>query len=388
MSDSNRVQLRYIEETTWGAIPGTRDMQELRFTSEDLVYNVENIKSSEIRDDRQTTDLILTGASASGSINFELSYESYDDFLAGALWSDWSADLAISQDTIAATATGFTVSGDHFTNVSAGQWIKVAGFTGSSGENNGFYLVTVAGSSGGTLTTSPVPRSEGGAGATVTVNGSMLRNGTTEHSYSIERMLQDLDPDVFFPFTGMVVNTFALNVSSKAILTGNFGFIGEGASVSNTAMSTGDVTAATTTDVLAASADVANVLENNTAVDSCLVKELTVALNNNVRGLDAIGSTDVCDIAVGELDLTGTLNAYFKNKDLYEKYIDGTESSLSFRVADDDDNTYIFTFHRIKFETDPVTVGGSNQDIMDNMTWRALRHATYDCMIQIDKFAG
>jgi len=386
MSDSNRVQMRYVEEDDWGTTPPTRDLQELRIVSESLKHTIENVTSNEIRDDRQTTNLIQTGSSAAGDLAFELSYDSYDEFLEGALWSDWSVDLAISAATIAAAATGFTDSGAGFGSVVAGEWIKVAGFTGSSGENEGYYLVTAAAAA--TLTTSPAPASIEAVGATVTVKGSYLRNGTTEHSYSIERKLSELSPLVHFPYTGLVVNTFNVDVASKAVLTGSFGFIGQKGDVSATAMSSGSITDAGTTDPLNANANVANVLENDTAVATCLVNAMGFALNNNVRGLDAIGSTGNCDIGVGEVDLTGTLTAYFKNKDLYQKFLDATASSLSFRVADAAGNVYIFTFHNIKFSDDAPAAGGANTDIMDNLAWTALRHATYDCMIQIDKFAA
>ena len=79
MADTNRVQLKYIEETTWGTTPGTPTMTEIRMTSESLSYNIANIVSNEIRSDRQTTDLIQTGAEAAGGFNGELSYGSYDD---------------------------------------------------------------------------------------------------------------------------------------------------------------------------------------------------------------------------------------------------------------------------------------------------------------------
>jgi len=386
MSDSNRVQMRYVEEDTWGTTPATRDLQELRIVSESLKHTIENVTSNEIRDDRQTTDLIQTGSSAGGDVAFELSYDSYNDFLEGALWSDWSADLAISATTIAAAATGFTDSGAGFGSVVAGEWIKVAGFTGSSGENEGYYLVTAA--AAGTLTTSPVPPSIEAVGATVTVKGSYIRNGTTEHSYSIERKMSELSPLVHFPYSGMVVNTFNVEATSKAVLTGAFGLVGEEGSVSADAMSSGAITAAETTTPFNANANVANVLENDTAVSSCLVKGIGFSLNNNVRGLDAMGTTGNCDIGVGQIDLTGTFTAYFKNKDLYQKYLDGTESATSFRLTDADGNVYIFTFHRIKFSDDAPAASGSNTDTIDNLTWTALRHTTYDCMIQIDKFAA
>ena len=119
MSDANRIQLRYCEEDTWGTTPATRALQELRLTGESLSYNIANIVSTEIRDDRQVTDLIQTGAECGGGTNFELSYGTYDDFMEGALWSDWSADLAISEvSDIASTATGFSTIGTaNFDNI-------------------------------------------------------------------------------------------------------------------------------------------------------------------------------------------------------------------------------------------------------------------------------
>ena len=393
MSDANRIQLRYCEEDTWGTTPATRALQELRLTGESLSYNIANIVSTEIRDDRQVTDLIQTGAECGGGTNFELSYGTYDDFMEGALWSDWSADLAISEaDDMASTATGFSTAGTaNFDNISAGQWIKVGGFTANTNENNGYYLVTSVSATAGTLTTSPVPASVEAAAAskTITINGAMLRNGTTEHSYSIERYFADLSPSVYNAFTGMVVNQVNHSLAANSIVTGGFEFLGKSATAEATAMSSGAVTDATTTDVINAVANVANFLENNTAVTACLVQSLDFTLLNNVRGHSSVGQLGFCDIGVGQVDVTGTLNAYFRNKDLYDKYVAGTETSISFRVADAAGNAYIYTFHRVAFESDPGgQATGANTDIMENIGWRAIRDTTYDCTIQIDKFAA
>jgi hypothetical protein len=132
--------------------------------------------------------------------------------------------------------------------------------------------------------------------------------------------------------------------------------------------------------------NVANILENGVAIASCLMQSFYFSLGNNVRGLTSIGFAGNCDIGVGQIDVTGTLNAYFKDTALYTKYINGTETSISFRLTDIDGNSYIFTFPRIKFESDKQNAGSSNQDIVENIGWRAIRHLTYGCTIQIDKF--
>lgn len=392
MSDSNRIQVRFIQETTWGTTPATASMQELRLTGESLRFNIGNEVSREIRSDRQVSDLIQTGADCSGSLEWELSYGTYDAFMAAALFSDWSADINLSEaNSIAATATGFTSSGaeDHnFADIQPGQWIKVGGFTANGGENNGFYKVLAA--AAGTLTTSPAPASieAAAAGKTITVNGSMLRNGTTKTSFSLEKVYDDLSPKVYEAFAGMMVNQFSGAVQANSILTGTLEFIGKSASVGTGSMSSGSVTDATTTRVMNAVANVASIQEAGTEVSSGLVSSLNFSVNNNLRGQSAVGVLGFRGVGAGKMDVTGSLTVFFENEDLLAKYIAGTESSLSFQVGDIAGNVYIFTFHRVKFETSDQNAGGQDSDVMETLNWRSIRHATYDCQIQIDKFAA
>jgi len=367
-------------------------MQELRLTGESLRFNIGNETSKEIRSDRQISDLVQTGADCSGALNFELSYGTYDDFIAAALFSDWSADLGMSEtNTIAATATGFTSSGatgHDFADIQPGQWIKMGGFTANDGENNGLYKVLTA--AAGTLTTSPAPASieAASAGKTITVKGSMLRNGTTKDSFSLEKVYDDLSPKVYEAFVGMMVNQFSGAVQANSTLTGSFEFIGKSASVATAAMSSGSVTDASKTDVMNAVANVASIQEAGSEVSSGLVNSLNYSVNNNLRGQSAIGVLGFRGVGVGKMDVTGTIAVFFENKDLLAKYIAGTESSLSFRVSDTAGNIYIFTFHRVKFESSDQNAGGQDSDLMQTLNWRSIRHSTYDCQIQIDKFAA
>jgi hypothetical protein len=385
MSDSNRVLLSYIKETTWGTTPATAPPTEIRMTGESLSYDISNVTSSEIRDDRQVTDLIQSGASMTGGFNFELSYASFDDFIAGALFSTWSA----KKDTTSTVISVATSSGNQFvttvaTDISgivAGQWIRTSGFAAAT--NNGYHRVTAVATLSLTVSST---LTKVVAGATVTLEARYIRNGITESSFSIERKHSDLSPLVYFIFTGLVVNSMSLSLQASQIVTGSFDFVGEGATVGASAMTSGTLVDANDNTPLNAVSNVANVLENFTAVASCLIQSLDFTINNNLRGLTAIGALGNCDIGSGQVDITGTLNAYFKTKDLFDKYIAGTATSISFRLLDADGNAYIFTFPTVKFESDKANAGSSNQDIVENIGWRALRNATYNCMIQIDKF--
>lgn len=94
MSDANRTALRYVEESAFGAIPATPPFRDLRYTASSLAYTPNTVTSSEIRSDRQITDLVLVGFEASGNTNHEISFEAFDDLLEGAFFSDWSYKIS------------------------------------------------------------------------------------------------------------------------------------------------------------------------------------------------------------------------------------------------------------------------------------------------------
>lgn len=90
---SNRTALRAVRETVFGQTPATPVFQNIRYTGESLKRNIRNVTSDEIRADRATADLLQVGGDASGDINFEFSYDSFDEFLQGALCSSWTDNL-------------------------------------------------------------------------------------------------------------------------------------------------------------------------------------------------------------------------------------------------------------------------------------------------------
>jgi len=109
MTDTNRVSLSIVEESTWGTTPTSGAYKPVRSTGESLTFNVTNTQSDEIRADRNVADIIRTDASTSGDINFELSYagevssgvnHAFDDILEGVMCSDWNADVIKNGTTL------------------------------------------------------------------------------------------------------------------------------------------------------------------------------------------------------------------------------------------------------------------------------------------------
>jgi hypothetical protein len=391
MADSNLAQLAYRVESVYNeSFSAAHTMKLLRYTSESLSYDITNTSSQEIRSDRATADLIQTGAATSGGFNFELSATTFDDFLVGAMYSaGWSTQVAAATQSVTFSASASTLSITSTTNVTDGQWIQVKGLQSATSVDYFRVMDVASPTSLVVFSTLTLPYT----GTQCTVTGSVIRNGITEKSFGFEKKIAvntTTATNVFFQYMGMIVNQMSLSAKSDAVLTGSFDFMGASASVSDTTIIPAtSLTAATVTQVLNATSNVGGVFEGKptfTAIEGCLIQGIDINLNNNLRQIKGIGRKEACDVGVGECSVSGSLTAYFFSKAMYQKYLEGTETAIAFRVSDANHNGYIFTLPRLKIETDKTNIGGSNQDIMENMTYRALYDSFSNCQIQIDKF--
>ncbi len=146
-SETSQFDIYLVEESTFGAVPGTARGIELRVSSSDLVHETTTAVSTEIHQQRDVDDLIKTGHSVSGSTPGQLSLD--------AGWLK-VMELALSCDV---GAGAFRVVGDTAFQVvagstkivrAAGSWVedlfevgqvvRTRGFSNSG--NNGFFLVT------------------------------------------------------------------------------------------------------------------------------------------------------------------------------------------------------------------------------------------------------
>lgn len=85
MSDSNITALAFQLETAFGVAAVPVALRKLRFTKETLDHDKMTVESQDIREDRQTEEVIEVGVEAKGGFEFELAVGEYDEFFAAAL---------------------------------------------------------------------------------------------------------------------------------------------------------------------------------------------------------------------------------------------------------------------------------------------------------------
>jgi hypothetical protein len=114
-------------------------------------------------------------------------------------------------------------------------------------------------------------------------------------------------------------------------------------------------------------------------------QSLDFTINNNLRGVQAIGQMGNVSVSPGQLSVSGNMNAYFQDDTMYEKFVDGTEFSLSYEVIDENGDGYVFYFPRVAVGSSTMSAGGNDQDLVENMTWSALYSSTFETSVMINR---
>ena len=158
MSDTNRVGLRYAKtsRTVFPINPAPTVLDQLRYTgTPSLAFAPQTVQSAEIRSDRQVTDLALIGGQAGGDVDFELSAQAFDPFLASVVFSSWTDPPAVEGTTAISTivrTSGKTVVTTAASNAFlAGHVVKLSG-----GPEVGNGVFAVESKAGNALTLIPV----------------------------------------------------------------------------------------------------------------------------------------------------------------------------------------------------------------------------------------
>lgn len=271
-----------------------------------------------------------------------------------------------------------------------GATITAVNFSGGSATAGGFYTIV-------SLTDDAITVDRAvpviAAGKNVTVKGSMLRNPATSatiqpQSCAIETGFQDVDQ--FFVVDGLRCGSIEMEVSSGSIITGQSTLMGRETKRAAVEKLTGGAYTpldAPTTEVVSATANVGALIVDGVE-QTTAIKSIQFSIDGNLRNQQAVGSKFPIGIAAGRLNLTGTIEAYFADGVMYDKFLAHETVSLAFPIIDQDANTYYFTIPAFKVSSDPVAPGGLDQDVMESLEFTAFRDQATKCMIQIDRFSS
>jgi len=398
----NRVDFRYIRETTWGTTPGSPNGQVLRVTTGKLDPVKESVQSQLLRSDRKVEAIVEVGQGAAFNVGSELLYEpNFFDLIEGAMLRAKQQIAAVTLNATAATGSPntFTRSAGSFVTDGAkpGMWVAILDTV-----NDGFWQI--ADGAGAVTALVLQIKSPGisflGASknwANHTGTGSekysarMFRDGTdeTKNQFSVEQA--HLDITQFLSGTGLRVGTLGFSLTAKQIGQMTFAFQGKEMTPAGATIFSGGTTAAGLAPSLSASSNVARIFKNGAAIATG-VRSLALNINNNLRALDQIASKFPAGINHGSVAPGGSIEAYFTSRaDFLDVLKAHTLIAIQFAGVDGTGNLVAVTLPSVNLMDGAPDGIQINSDVLERYNFAAIVNATVEPAdphtIQIDLIA-
>ena len=309
-------------------------------------------KSAEIKSNLQGAQNTLTNVEFNNEISVEVT-QNINQFIPSILMDNGDATpVSVTASTISFDDTANTIadSGSGFGDVEDGQWIFVTGAADST-LNIAYYVVTATSA---LLTCSEVGADEA-AGASVTVEGTMLRSGNTESLLTVQGRdthtgaTNDIDYKTQFD---TIVDTLNITTPSSGIMTGSATLISASQNNGVEPIS-GQTDAADDTSNPLGSANGYNGFfpDQATEVDKTFT-DISFDIVRNSGTQDAAGTLGALCVEQDIIGITGTLTSIRKADDPAveeTKYDNSTRFSMSFIYQWDDDKQMVITMRNMVY---------------------------------------
>lgn len=218
----------YVPEVTAGVTPTNPAWYPLRNTGGVPALTRDALVSNELDGSRETSSIRTGNKQITGEFAIELSAQSQDELLAGAMTSSWVAGQTVSGLTIDVSASGKTFTrsaGDFTTLLEVGDLIA---FPDLAGDNAKPFIVTAV--SALVVTGSGIPHAltDETAATTDLIAADRLETGNLCKTYSVLTVFTGKcgTVDAYLLTKGVEFSGFSIEQAVNAMVTGSFPFIG------------------------------------------------------------------------------------------------------------------------------------------------------------------
>ncbi len=274
-----------------------------------------------------------------------------------------AGDITITNGTnILSSATS-----GKFTNIVAGQWILLSGFTNAA--NNGAFLVSVKTSAtsltlvNATGTQAFVTETPTGANAQIT--GSFIQNSNIVTTYSIEKQMATA---LYFQYLGSYVSSLKLTMEVGKYVEGEFEFLVKNQVAATTEAGTAAPLPITTGRIIDNISGFSAFAVSGAAPAATLQSiELTVTKERSASQY-GIGSAAAVGMRRGTLQVDGKLSLFFLNDTYYNDFVSEAALGVTWQLTDNLGNAYVFTLPAITIMNPSIVAKGIDQDIIADFT--------------------
>ncbi|UPT52972.1 tail tube protein [Hafnia phage yong3] len=211
---------------------------------------------------------------------------------------------------------------------------------------------------------------------------NVVKGGIERHSFTFVDFNADIPEGKYTIYRGCEVNSMAFSLSAENMTTVEFGIVGRSMEIADTLPVGSTVLERTTTSPM--DGFQGRLLEGGQEIS--VITEIGLTVENGIEPRFVVGSKFSIDPSSGRRAVNGTANVYFIDNTLRNKYLDETETSITFDLIDpaNPNQKYTVEIPRVKFTEAPRPIDGEG-DIMLNMGYKGLLDPTVGSSIKITR---
>ncbi|AGF88251.1 hypothetical protein A7842_25610 [Salmonella enterica] len=345
----------YVLETTPGVTPTSPSWSPLRNTGGIPALTRDALVSNELDGSRETSSIRTGNKQVTGEYAIELSAQSQDELLAGAMTSSWVAGSTVAgvSVTVDADAKTFTRdAGDFTTAVEVGDLVR---FPGLTGDNSKPFIVTAVSAlvvTGGAINHTLTDES---AVTSDLVIADKLETGNLCKTYSILTWFKGRcgGADSYLITRGVEFTGFTIEQAVNAMVTGSFPFIG----LNQEILSAPPAGSTFTVNFNAQPFASVDVSAFNGTAPLKLIDTFTITNDNGTSAQFELGNDSVAFVERGRAANTFSLAGKLYDMTLLNLFLNETQIELTSILAGPD-GAMSFTLKRAELTSATPEIGG------------------------------
>lgn len=209
--------------------------------------------------------------------------------------------------------------------------------------------------------------------------GNSLVLGNDRQSVTLE---ENVGNGVFFQYNGVLGNQLTIDAPNNGTVTFSLEVMALEEKSTSASISTAEYTP------YAARTPFSHCRGTVTegGVPIAYVSAINMSLNNNITIQQYWGDCDTGDLTDGRAEVSGTLTVFFVSDVLYNKFVSGVASSLSFTL-DDGTNTMTFDMPKIKYSSGEKGSGNNSDPRTVTLGFNAYAPSTTGSALTITRSA-
>lgn len=345
----------YVVEATPGVTPTSPSWSPLRNTGGIPAVTRDALVSNELDGSRETSSIRTGNKQVAGEYAIELSAESQDELLAGAMTGSWVAGSTVAGLTIDVNAAGKTFTrsaGDFTTSVEIGDLVRFPGLTGDNSKPFIVTAVTALVVTGAAIAHTLTDETDVTSDLVV---GDKLETGNLCKTYSILTWFKGRcgGADSYIITRGVEFTGFTIEQAVNAMVTGSFPFIG----LSQEILVAPPAGSTFTVNFDAQPFASVDVSAFNGTAPLKLIDTFTITNDNGASAQFELGNSSVAFVERGRAANTFSLAGKLYDMSLINLFLNETQIELTSILAGPD-GAMSFTLKRAELTAATPEIGG------------------------------